>query len=260
MHAGPLVQAEDGKPVGPSAVEPKGEQLPIYGGEGEFATPRALDGDEQDEIRESFVAAAERAVEAGFDGVEVHGANGYLLDTYLTRHLNDRDDGYGGSAEARVRFPLEVLESVIEATPNEFVVGIRLSQTKVNDDDHRLTAAEAETYFSALDVGDYVHVTDPDVTTPAFEGTDRTLAELADAHADAPVIANGGLANPADARETVRSGADLVRLATAALANPDWPRRVAAGDSLEEFDFESTLLPDATLNDDEVPAARSADD
>lgn len=260
MHAGPLVQSEAGESVGPSAIKPKGEQLPIYGGEGEFPTPRALDADEQDEIRESFVAAAERAVAAGFEGVEVHGANGYLLDTYLTRHLNDRTDEYGGAPAARTRFPREVLEAVIDATPEEFVVGIRLSQTKVNDEDHRLTAEEAETYLSTLDIGDYVHVTDPDITAPAFESTDRTLAELADAHADTPVIANGGLADPADARAAVEAGADLVTLATGALANPDWPRRVAAGDALAEFDFEARLLPDATLDDEEVPATSSADD
>ena len=254
MHAGPLVQAEHGEAVAPSPVTPKGEQLPIYGGEGEFPTPRELSAAELDAVRESFVAAAERAVSAGFDGVELHGANGYLLDTFLSRHLNDRTDEYGGSPEARARFPEEVLDAVTEATPEDFVVGIRLSQTKVNDDEHRWNADEAETYLSVLDSGDYVHVTDPDITTPAFEATEKTLAELAVEHAETTLIANGGLGAPADARDVVEAGVDLVTLATAALANPDWPDRVAAGEPLSDFDFEAMLVPKATLNPDEVPA------
>jgi 2,4-dienoyl-CoA reductase-like NADH-dependent reductase (Old Yellow Enzyme family) len=260
MHAGPLVQTNRGEAVGPSPATPKGEQLPIYGGEGEFPTTRELSADELDEVRESFVAAAERAVEAGFDGVELHGANGYLLDTFLTRHLNDRTDEYGGSPAARARFPREVLDAVVEATPDEFVVGIRLSQTKVNDDDHRWNAEEAATYLPTLDAGDYVHVTDPDITTPAFPGTDRTLAELAVEHADTTLLANGGLANPEDARNTLRAGVDVVTLATGALANHDWPDRVADGEPLAEFDFEAMLTPKATLNSSEVPSEAPADD
>jgi 2,4-dienoyl-CoA reductase-like NADH-dependent reductase (Old Yellow Enzyme family) len=254
MDAGPLTQAEAGVAVGPSPVDPKGEQLPIYGGEGRFETPRELSTDELDDIRKSFVAAAERAVDAGFDGVEIHGANGYLLDSFVTRHLNDRTDEYGGSPEARVRFPKEVLKAVLEATPEAFVVGIRLSQTKVNDDDHRWNAQEAETYLSALDGGDYVHVTDPDITTPAFPDTDKTLAELAVDHAETRIIANGGLGDPADARTVIESGADLVTQATSALANPDWPARVDSGEELAAFDFEAMLLPEATLNSSEIPA------
>jgi 2,4-dienoyl-CoA reductase-like NADH-dependent reductase (Old Yellow Enzyme family) len=239
---------------------PTGEQLPIYGGEGAFPTPRELSVEELDEVRASFVAAAERAADAGFDGVEIHGANGYLLDTFLTRHLNDRTDEYGGSPAARARFPMEVLDAVVEATPADFVVGIRLSQTKVNDDDHRWNAEEATTYLPTLDGGDYVHVTDPDITTPAFQGTYRTLAELAVEHADTTLLANGGLADPDDARRTLRAGIDVVTLATGALANHDWPARVARGESLAEFDFEAMLVPKATLNSDEIPSDVPADD
>lgn len=255
MHAGPLVQSEEGEPVGPSAVTPKGEQLPIYGGEGSFPTPRELTSDELEAVKEGFVAAAERAVDAGFDGVEVHGANGYLLDTFLTRHLNDRDDEYGGSPEARARFPREVLDAVLAATPDDFVVGIRLSQTKVNDDEHRWTAEEAETYLTTLDVGDYVHVTEEPITEPAFPETEKTLYELATEYSDAPIIANGGLGDPEAARTTIDGGADLITQAKPALANPDWPERVRTGEALDDFDFEKTLLPTAEINDFEVPAS-----
>ncbi|MFB6235190.1 MAG: NADH:flavin oxidoreductase [Halopenitus sp.] len=265
MHAGALSQGNryEDDSVAPSAVTPKGEQLPIYGGEGEFPTPRALDVDELDEIRADFVAAAERAVDAGFDGVEIHGANGYLLDQFLTDYTNERDDEYGGSVENRVRFPAEVVEAVADATPADFVVGVRASQTKVNDDEHEWAdEAQAAIVFEAFtDAGaDYVHVTEPDVRVPAIGDDGPTLTELAVEHADAPVIANGSLGDPEDARNAVDQGADLVAQATPALANPDWPNRVAGGDPLDEFDFEATLLPTAEIDDSETPAATPADD
>lgn len=253
MDAGPLTQADEGESVGPSSITPKGEQLSIYGGEGTYDTPRELPADELEEICESFAEAAERAVDAGFDGVELHGANGYLLDTFLSRHLNNRTDEYGGSPEARARFPKEALDAVLDATPEDFVVGIRLSQTKVNDDDHRWNAEEAETYLTAFDDADYVHVTDPDITTPAFPETDKTLAELAVEYAETQVIVNGGLGDPDDALDAIRAGADLVTLGTSALANPDWPARVESGKELTAFDFEELLLPRATLNRSEIP-------
>ncbi|WP_435196967.1 NADH:flavin oxidoreductase [Natronomonas sp. EA1] len=261
MHAGPITQADGVEAVGPSETTPQGEQLPIYGGEGEFPEASALSTDDLEAVKAQFVASAKRAVDAGFDGVEIHGANGYLLYSFLKSTQNTREDEYGGSPEARARFPREVLDAVIEATPDEFVVGIRLSQTAVQDDEHRWTAEEAEAYLSALDAGDYVHVTQEPITEPAFEDTEQTLYELAEAYADTAVIANGGIGSPEAAAEVIENGADLVTQAKSALANPDWPARVQAGEALDDFDFEETLLPTAELKEFEVPApARSADD
>jgi 2,4-dienoyl-CoA reductase-like NADH-dependent reductase (Old Yellow Enzyme family) len=273
MHAGPLVQGNryTDETVAPSPVQPKGEQLGFYGGEGAFDTPRELGQDDLDAIRESFVAAAERAVDAGFDGVELHGANGYLLDSFLTAYTNQRADEYGGSVENRVRFPAEVAEAVVDAVPEEFVVGIRLSQTKVNDDGYRWSGPEeAETIVTTLvEQGlDYVHVTEEPITDPAFaavEGVDdddRTLADLAVEFSAVPVVANGGLGDPEAARDVLEHGADLVTLGKSALANPDWPERVRAGESLADFDFERFLVPRATIGDHEVPGSEqtTADD
>ncbi|MFC7198697.1 NADH:flavin oxidoreductase [Halospeciosus flavus] len=260
MHAGALSQGNryTDETLGPSAVQPKGEQLPIYGGEGEFPTPKHASKDEIDAAIEGFADAAERAVDAGFDGVEVHGANGYLLDQFLTDYTNQRDDEYGGSVENRVRLTREVVEAVQERTPEEFVVGVRLSQTKVNDDEHEWAEGEdqAEVVFEAVSEAgaDYVHVTEPDITAPAFGDEGRTLAALAAEYADAPVVANGNLADPEDAAAAiVEDDADLVAQGTAALANHDWPARVREGEELDEFSFEDRLLPDATLDDDEAP-------
>ncbi|SEW16807.1 oxidoreductase [Natrinema salifodinae] len=258
MHAGALSQGNRyaDETGAPSVVRPKGEQLEMYGGEGEFPEPKALTTDEIDDAIDGFVAAAERAVEADFDGVEVHGANGYLLDQFLTTYTNQRDDEYGGDVENRVRLAAEVLEAVQAATPEDFVVGIRISQSKVNDPDYRWPGGEddAEVIFETLtDAGaDYLHVTEEDVTTPAFE-SGPTLTELADRYGDAPVIANGALEDPDTARATVAAGADLITLAKGALANPDWPQRVAEGRPLDDFDFQRILQPDASIDETEVP-------
>ncbi|WP_306053865.1 NADH:flavin oxidoreductase [Natronococcus wangiae] len=260
MHAGALSQGNRhaDETVAPSAVQPRGEQLEMYGGSGDFPEPRELTGEDIDDVIEGFVDAAERSVEADFDGVEIHGANGYLLDQFLTRYTNRRDDEYGGDVENRIRLTAEVVEAVQAATPEEFTVGVRVSQSKVNDPDYRWPGGEddAEVIFTALsDAGaDYLHVTEEDVTTPAFEGG-PTLSDLADRYGDAPVIANGALEEPAAARATVESSADLITLAKGALANPDWPARVAEGRSLETFDFQRILQPDATIDESEVPAS-----
>jgi 2,4-dienoyl-CoA reductase-like NADH-dependent reductase (Old Yellow Enzyme family) len=259
MHAGALSQgnAHADETAGPSAVEPKGEQLELYGGSGEFPVPNEMTGDEMDEARRGFVAAAERADEAGFDGVEIHGANGYLLDQFLTEYTNERDDEYGGPVENRIRYHTEVVEAVQDAVPEEFTVGIRISQSKVNDPDYRWSGGEddAAVIFGALDEAgvDFVHVTEEDITAPAFD-SGPTLAELADEYATVPVIANGGLGDPEAATRAVEShGADLVAQATSALANPDWPNRVADGRAPDEFDFGKLLQPDATIGDAEIP-------
>ncbi|WP_254544535.1 NADH:flavin oxidoreductase [Halomarina pelagica] len=259
MHAGPQMQGNRyvEEAVGPSEVEAKGEQLELYGGSGEFPAPRRLSADDLDDVAASFADAARNAHEAGFDGVEVHGANGYLLDAFLTDYLNRRDDEYGGDAESRVRFPATVVESVREATPEDFVVGIRLSQTKVTDDEYRWPggADEAEVVFGTLSEAgvDYLHVTEPDATEPAFDAG-STLTELAATYGDTPVVANGSLGAPEKAREAVEDGASVVTLATGALANSDWPKRVADGRPLDEFDPAAFLVPDASLTDAEVPS------
>lgn len=260
MHAGPLVQGNrfTDVPIAPSEVPPKGEPLEAYGDGDEFATPRAMTDEDVEDVLEGFVDAARRAEDAGFNGVEIHGANGYLLDSFLTEYANDRDDEYGGSPESRVRFPVEVVEAVREAVSEEFVVGIRISQSKVNDPDYRWSGEEeAETVFGALSAAgvDYLHVTEAAIMSPAFDSeSGPTLSELAARYGDVPVIANGGLTDPELARDVLETGdADLLTLATGALANPDWPQRVAEGRELDAFDPEETLQPDASINEFELP-------
>lgn len=241
MHAGALSQGNPYRTgaVGPSAVRPKGNQMAFYRGAGDYAVPAAMTQQDIDTAVAGFAQAAVRAREAGFDGVEIHGANGYLLDQFLSEGINVRADRYGGGIEGRLRLLVEVVEAVRAAVGSGYVVGVRLSQAKVNDFTHRWRGAEeAAAIFrtvGGLDV-DYLHVTEYEAWRPAF-GTGASLAALAKRHGGKPVIANGSLHDPAQAMGMVERGeADVVSLGRGALAQADWPRRVRNGAPLTSFD------------------------
>ena len=258
MHAGSQAQGNRYKDstIGPSAVAPKGEQLGFYRGEGPYRVPAEITREQMDEVRQGFVAAALRAKEAGFDGVEIHGANGYLLDQFLTDYLNLRTDEYGGSVQNRVRFPAEVSRAVREAVGPDMTVGIRLSQSKVSDNDHRWAggAEEAEVIFSTLAATgiDFLHTTEYKAYAPAFGGHGPSLAALAKQHSGLPVIANGQLDDPETAAAMLAdNAADVVALGKAALGNRDWPDRVKNGQPLDELDA-SLFAPLADVKDWEL--------
>ncbi|UTW11731.1 oxidoreductase [Marinobacterium rhizophilum] len=252
MHAGALSQfnAFSSDTAGPSAIQPRGQQMSFYDGVGSYALPRAMTVSDIDTAIRGFADAALLAQAAGFDGVEIHGANGYLLDQFLSVSTNARTDAYGGRPENRVRLICEVIQAVRHVTAKDFVVGVRISQTKVNDDQHRWPEAEAAaaTIFSTIAQAgaDYIHTTEPDAAAPAFEGSD-SLASLAARFGGVPVIANGGVEAGDQALRLVQEqGAALVALGKAALANPDWARRVCEGSELRGFDF-ALLAPRADL-------------
>ncbi|MCX0269601.1 NADH:flavin oxidoreductase [Nocardia zapadnayensis] len=254
MHAGALVQGNrhGDRSIAPSAVQPLGAKMAAYGGEGPFALPEAAARADIRRIVGGFGAAAERARAAGFDAVEIHGANGYLIDQFLTAYTNQRDDEYGGDPAGRVRFAVEVVRAVRAAVGPEFAVGLRLSQTKVNDFGYRWSGAgEAETIFRAVGTAgvDYLHLASEgrDWYDTAVLDSGETVTRLARSVAGLPVIANGGMHGPELARTVLEEGhADLVALGRGALANPDWPRVIAAGERPAAFD-RGMLDPVVTL-------------
>jgi 2,4-dienoyl-CoA reductase-like NADH-dependent reductase (Old Yellow Enzyme family) len=259
MHAGAQAQGNRYRhgTVGPSAVAPRGEQLPFYRGSGPYSTPRALDTGEIVAIRRSFADAARNARAAGFDGVEIHGANGYLIDQFLTDYLNRRQDSYGGSVENRARLAVEVVDEVLQAVGSEIAVGIRISQTKVSDHDHRWAGGEedGEAIFTALaSVGaHFVHTTEYRALQPAFTSGSETLAGLAKKFSGLPVIANGRLEDPIASRLILESGAaDVVAIGKGALAHRDWPHRVSEGLEVSSDPQPSTFSPLADIKDWEL--------
>ena len=238
MHAGALSQFCQ-RTIAPSAVPPRGHMLESYGGKGTFPLPHAASRAELGAARDGFAAAATNAQAAGFDGVEIHGANGYLLDQFLTDYTNQRQDEYGGTITKRVRFLTEVITAVCAAVHSPFIVGVRLSQGKVNDFDYLWTGGEedAALIFPAVaNAGaDYIHFATGGngYRHGSYTKTGACLPRLARQYSRLPVLANGGLHNPDESRRILtEQEADFVALGVEALANPDWPHRLQRGQVL----------------------------
>lgn len=243
MHAGALSQGNPHRAhtVGPSTVAPKGKQLAFYRGAGPYPLPVEMSLVEIEETVVGFSNAALNAKRAGFDGIEVHGANGYLLDQFLTEDLNLRTDAYGGDVGSRIALTAQVIAAVRRAVGLEFLVGVRISQAKVNDFEHRWSGGEtdARIVFEAIAQAgaDYVHTTEFEAWRPAFAEGGRSLAALAKLHSGLPVIANGSLHETQHANEMVASGeADLVSLGRGALTHDDFPARLQAEQPIAAFD------------------------
>lgn len=259
MHAGALSQGNRYRTdtAGPSAVRPKGQMMPEYGGSGPWPTPRAMSDNDIETAVQGFAAAAVNARRAGFDGVEVHAANGYLLDQFLTDYTNLRDDSYGGPVSHRITLTAQVVERIRALVPDEgFVLGVRLSQTKVNDFQYRWAGAgDARVVFTSLaDAGaDYLHIASEGrdwIETARLDDGD-TITALAKKVTGLPVIANGGMHDLDQAAQLLEGGhADVLALGRGALANPDLPNKVAGGHELETFDH-AMLQPRASLENAE---------
>ncbi|WP_331763765.1 NADH:flavin oxidoreductase [Streptomyces anthocyanicus] len=259
MHAGALSQGNRYRAdtAGPSAVRPKGQMMSEYGGSGTWPTPRAMSDDDIETAVQGFVAAAVNAQRAGFDGVEVHAANGYLLDQFLTDYTNLRSDSYGGSVSQRIRLTAQVVERIRARVPDEdFWLGVRLSQTKVNDFQYRWAGSDdARIVFASLaDAGaGYLHIASEGrdwIETARLDDGD-TITALAKKVTGLPVIANGGMHDLDQAARLLEGGhADVLSLGRGALANPDLPNRVAGGHELETFDH-AMLQPRASLDNAE---------
>ena len=244
MHAGALSQYNKytGSGAGPSAIKPLGKEMTFYYGEGEYSSPKAMTQEDIYDVVRGFAHAAKRAKLAGFDGVEIHGANGYLLDQFITVYTNERSDEYGGVLANRFRIYKDIISSVREAVGLDFIVGIRFSQSKVNDFEYTWPEKDegAQHIFQSIEAMgiDYIHTTEHCAKEPAFEGG-LSLSALAKKYAAVPVIANGGVSNENDANFLVESNqADIISLGKIALANPNWPNAVKAGKPLNDFDFE----------------------
>jgi 2,4-dienoyl-CoA reductase-like NADH-dependent reductase (Old Yellow Enzyme family) len=255
MHAGALSQGNShgAGTIAPSPVAPRGEKLEEYGGLGRWPTPCAMDRDDIDSAVGGFVDAAVRARAAGFDGIEVHAANGYLLDQFITDYTNTRNDEFGGTVANRIRLTARVVAEIRDRLDGDFLLGVRLSQTKVNDFTYRWPggAADAEVIFGTLARAgaDYLHIASEgrDFIDTARLSDGRTITALAREVTGLPVMANGGM-HDLDQTGAVLDGghADLVSIGRGALANPDLPARLMAGSNLERFD-DAMLAPMATI-------------
>lgn len=227
----PSLQPGGALPVAPSAIRPAGETMTAQGWQ-PFVVPRALDGAEMPGIVEQFRTAAINALRAGFDGVEIHAANGYLIDQFLRDGTNQRTDGYGGSLERRARLLLEVASAVVDVW-GAHRVGVRLSPVGSFNDMHesqpQLTFEYALLRLGALRPA-YVHIVETDA-----EAHDFDFARLRAATSSA-YMANAAYTKQRANEAIARGDADLVSFGSLFIANPDLPRRFSLDAPLNEPD------------------------
>jgi N-ethylmaleimide reductase len=239
----PSHQPDGGPPVAPSAIPAKNsgtytadwQETPIL-------TPRALETSEIQGIVNDFVTGAKNAKAAGFDGVQVHGANGYLLDQFLQDGSNQRTDAYGGSIANRARLLLEVVDAVTEVWGSDRV-GVRLSPFGSFNDMHDSDPEKLFTFvlqqLSARSIA-FVDLIEPRASTAGM--TDETLTNKPDTALlfrkafTGPLVSSGGY-NPALAEQAIAEGkADAVAFGRFFISNPDLPRRIQENADLNRYD------------------------
>ncbi|MEC1903069.1 NADH-dependent flavin oxidoreductase [Bacillus atrophaeus] len=198
---------------------------------------RALEDHEVENIVKAFGEATRRAIEAGFDGVEIHGANGYLIQQFYSPKTNQRTDRWGGSAEKRLAFPLAIVDEVKKAIASHakepFALGYRLSPEE--PETPGLTMAETFTLVDALAEKelDYLHISLMDVNSKARRGADetRTRMDLLNERVGnkVPLIAVGSIHTADEALQVIQSGIPLVAMGREILVDPQWPAKVKEG-------------------------------
>lgn len=225
--AQPIVQLHHG---GIKAEIAPGDRLSTADGEG---VRGATEADLQ-RVKQDFVDAALRAQAAGFDGVEIHGANGYLFTQFLAPADNPRTDAYGGDLVGRARFLRETLRAVREAVRPSFCVGVRISPVDawtrrglVLDDGVQVARWMAE------DGADFVHLSLGDASAPPQHEAEAPVVVSAVREAvpdEVAIVAAGGITTRAQAERVLDLGADVVAVARAAIRHADWASRALSGD------------------------------
>lgn len=232
----PYFQPNSGLPVSASAIKAEGD---AYTSEGKkpYVTPRALELSEIPKVIQDYVNATKRAQSAGFDGVEIHAANGYLIDQFIRDGSNQRTDAYGGSIENRLRFLMEITEAVVNAWSSDRV-GVRLSPKNpfndMQDSDPIATFTKASEALNQFNLA-YLHILE---ALPghmlAAEG-ERVGPHMRKAF-NGIFIVNGGYDAVKGAAAIDKDEADLVAYGVPFIANPDLPQRYRTDAPLNEAD------------------------
>ena len=238
----------DGQSISASAVAAEREDAQV---------PREMTPTEIEETIVAFGEATRRAIEAGFDGVEIHGANTYLIQQFFSPHSNRRTDKWGGSLEKRMTFPLAVADSVIKAaglSPHPFLVGYRISPEEVENPG--ITMKDTLQLVEALSKKklDYLHVSVQDFWEGSLRDEDDTISrtELIAAKVGSmlPIIGVGGIHTPQEVERVLAAGIPLVAMGRELLMDPNWLLKVA-NNSIDQIKTEL----DVTAQDElKIPA------
>ncbi len=245
MHTGRIAHAanlpEGYHPIGLSNIPAAGEIFTDSEGMQEHSIPVALDAAGIANLVRDFVRAAENAMKAGFDGIELHGANGYILEQSLNPHVNTRTDDYGGSIEKRSRLVLEIAEKIAGAIGPE-KVGLRISPYSTlsdmpayDEEEVHQTYAYLAGQLNGLGIA-YIHLSD----NPAIPA--KTQQAVRSAFIHTLIYCNGLTPDTAEAKLQDGS-ADLVAFGRSFLANPDFMRRIEKNDALNEVDYMTLYTP-----------------
>lgn len=229
-------------PVAPSAIQPAGNAFTSSFQRVPYETPHALELNEIKQIVADYRNAAENAKSAGFDGVEVHAANGYLLEQFLEDKTNRRNDQYGGSIENRARLLFEVLDAVAEVWPTDRI-GVRLSPFTdlgdIADSDPEKLYTYVIKNLSARGLC-YLHLIEPQsrsgLVEERNEAAPRSVSSLFRPLFQGPLIASGGFTAETTEQALTAGTADLIALGRAFIANPDLPKRLKLGAPLNAPD------------------------
>ncbi|MCM3411706.1 NADH-dependent flavin oxidoreductase [Metabacillus litoralis] len=225
--------------------------------------PRALTEAEVEDIIQAFGEATRRAIEAGFDGVEIHGANGYLIQQFFSPHSNRREDRFGGSLEKRMTFPLEVVDTVkkvvLEHAKEPFIVGYRFSPEE--PETPGITMDETLALVDALSNKglDYLHVSLFDFFSTPRRGvedlTKTRISYLQETINDrVPLIGVGSIYSAEDARKAFETGVPLLALGRELIIDPDWVQKVSEGKEdeivteINKDKQEELVIPDPLWN------------
>ncbi|MFT9848381.1 NADH-dependent flavin oxidoreductase [Aneurinibacillus sp. REN35] len=246
FHGGRLCPPElvpNGETVSASAVVAEAQGAPM---------PRALKDSEIEDIIYAFGETTRRAIEAGFDGVELHGANGYLLQQFFSPHSNRRTDRWGGSLEKRMVFPLSVVDEVkrivAEHATQPFLVGYRFSPEEAETPG--ITMADTLALVDALADKqlDYLHISTLDFWSPPRRGVEstRSRTEIIQERVGhlVPIIGVGSIKTPDDALQVMQTGVPLFALGREIIIEPDWVQKIEQG-------RETDILTTVTKNDQE---------
>ncbi|MFM2157244.1 MAG: 12-oxophytodienoate reductase [Bacteroidota bacterium] len=225
-------------PVAPSAIRIEGQQHFTMEGMKDYETPHALTVEEINQIKHDYKQAAMNAIEAGFDGVELHAAFGYLPNQFLADSANHRTDNYGGSHENKNRFVLEVMQEIVSAVGND-KAAIRLSPTSTYNNITHTNPVEQFTLLidelNKLPLS-YIHLMNVPFPTDQFPNYPINTIDTFGKLSKHPVIANCGYTRETGEAEIEKGIANLISYGSLFLANPDLPKRFELNSELNQPD------------------------
>lgn len=225
-----------------------------------FIAPKMLTKNQIETIISDFAGACVRVWKAGFDGIEFHGANGYLFTQFISRMTNVRTDNYGGSLANRARFSREVVQACRKAVPEDFIIGFRLSFENAGmetglDMDENIHIAN----WLAEDGIDYIHTSQIDYRARSVKYPDQIALQYIKSKITnkIPLVGVGGITSLQQAEQAMEYGADILAIGRAAIGNKDLPRTFAKGEELlYQNPFTESLLTDLGISRDFIAYLR----